>query len=188
MFTPGGIHTPEAIEFWRKELKAKDWVLETLENGYIIPFEREPAEYQEENNKSAKTHNKFVLKTIQEMKRVGIIQFTDTKPKCVSPLTVAEKFEPDGKIKLRLCWDGSRCVNLCLAEQKVTLSHLQRALDMTARGDFQVKYDLKSAFHHIKIHHAHTKYLGAAFTDEDGKEQYFIFLYLPFGLGSAAHC
>ena len=57
------------------------------------------------------------------------------------------------------------------------------------KDDFQIKYDLKSAFHNIKIHRSqHTKYLGACFNDDTGKKQYFVFLFLPFGLGSAVHC
>ncbi len=171
-FLPGGIHTQEAVEFWRTVLKANQWVIEVLENGYVIPFDKEPLEYEEENNKSAKTHSNFVRKTVIEMEKAGIVQFIKAKPLCVSPLTVAEKLEPDGTKKLRLCWDGSRCVNLCLAEQKVTLAHLQRTLEMTTKNDFQVKYDLKSAFHHIKIHNSHTKYLGAAFTNEKGEKQF----------------
>jgi hypothetical protein len=187
-FTPGGIHKPEALEYWRSELKSNHWVIEVLKNGYVIPFEREPNKYEEENNKSAWTHTHFVRKSIFEMKQAGIVEFVDTKPFCVSPLTVTEKLQPNGNKKLGLCWDGSRCVNQCLAEQKVTLAHLQRALEMTTKGDYQVKYDLKSAFHHIKIHNSHTKYLGAAFITETGKKQYFKFLYLPFGLATAVHC
>ena len=37
---PGGIHQPKAIQFWSSELKANQWVLEVLENGYVIPFEK----------------------------------------------------------------------------------------------------------------------------------------------------
>ena len=187
-FSPGGIHQKDAIFFWKSEIKANQWVIEVLENGYVIPFDRQPERYEEDNNKSAKTHNDFVRKTVLEMEEAGIVKFVNEKPFCVSPLTVAEKTGPDGKTKLRLCWDGSRCVNKCLTKTKVTLSHLQRALEMTNKDDFQIKYDLKSAFHHIKIHKSHTKYLGACFNDDTGKKQYFVFLFLPFGLGSAVHC
>ena len=187
-FFPGGIHQPKAIQFWSSELKANQWVLEVLENGYVIPFEKEPSQYEEDNNKSAKMNAQFVRTTLTELEKIGVVKFVDEKPFCVSPLTVATKNEPDGSKKLRLCWDGSRCVNKFLTHSKVTLSHLQRALEMTSQNDFQVKYDLKSAFHHIKIHASHTKYLGAAFTTEAGKKQYLVFLYLPFGLGSAVHC
>ena len=118
----------------------------------------------------------------------SVVEFVTNKPHCVSPLSVVEKIEPGGKIKRRLCWDGSRCVNLQLQEQKVTLSHLQRALEPTSKGDFQVVYDLKSAYHHIKITESQTTFLGAAFIKEDGTKQYIVFLFLPFGLGSAVHC
>ena len=187
-FWPGTIHQSSVGKFWKSELKANEWVLEVLKHGYVIPFEKAPPQYEEENNKSAKTHEQFLRKTILEMEEVGIIKFVNEKPFCTSPLTVAEKVEPNGNKKLRLCWDGSRCVNLCLSQPKVTLAHLQRALEITHKDDYQVKYDLKSAFHHIKIHESHTKYLGAAFTTSTGRKQYFVFLYLPFGLGSAVHC
>jgi hypothetical protein len=188
VFQPGGIHKPEAVEFWRSELQANQWVLDVLEKGYVIPFEKAPAEYDEDNNLSAKKQMEFVRQSVMDLKSAGIVKFVDEKPWCVSPLTVSEKLESDGTKKLRLCWDGSRCVNLCLKEQKVTLAHLQRALELTEKDDYQVTYDLKSAYHHIQIHDLQTKFLGAAFLTEDGRRQYFIFLYLPFGLASAVHC
>lgn len=49
-------------------------------------------------------------------------------------------------------------------------------------------YDLKSAYHHIKIHPDQTKYLGAAKTNPKGDKQYFVFLFLSFGISSAVHC
>jgi len=188
IFVPGGIHEPDAVQFWRSELKANQWVLDVLECGYVIPFLKAPERYEEDNNMSAKRQMDFVQKSVTELNSTGIIRFVNEKPWCVSPLTVSEKIEPDGSKKLRLCWDGSRCVNLCLKEQKVTLAHLQRALELTEEGDFQVTYDLKSAYHHIKIHNSQTKYLGAAFVTKEGRKQYFIFNYLPFGLASAVHC
>jgi hypothetical protein len=188
IFVPGGIHKEDAIQFWRSELKANQWVMDVLENGYVIPFLSAPEKYEEENNMSAQRHMEFVRKNVADLKSTGVIQFVDEKPWCVSPLTVSEKIESDGGKKLRLCWDGSRCVNLCLKEQKVTLAHLQRALELTEEEDFQVIYDLKSAYHHIRIHDSQIKYLGAAFMTEDGRKQYFVFLYLPFGLASAVHC
>jgi hypothetical protein len=82
----------------------------------------------------------------------------------------------------------SRCVNLCIKEQKVTLSHFQQALELTRDQDYQITYDLKAAYHHIKIHPTQTKFLGAAIPKPNGETQYFIFLFLPFGLSSAVHC
>ena len=122
VFIPGGIHKLEAVEFWRSELKANQWVMTVLEHGYVIPFAYAPAEYDEDNNMSAKKQMGFVRQSVNELKSAGIVKFVEEKPWCVSPLTVSEKIEPDGTKKLRLCWDGSRCVNLCLKEQKLTAS------------------------------------------------------------------
>jgi len=187
-FSPGSIHNIEFRDFWKTELAASDWVMETLTNGYVIPFESFPPIYEEPNNASAVQDPAFVNKAINDLKRLGIIVFTDVKPHCVSPLTVSLKTGKDGLIKKRLCWDGSRCVNNYLQKQKVTLSHLQRALEITKSQDFQIIYDLKAAYHHIKIHSSHTKYLGASFKKPDGGDQYFFFLYIPFGLATAVHC
>jgi hypothetical protein len=66
--------------------------------------------------------------------------------------------------------------------------HFQRALELTREKDYQVTYDWKSAYHHIKIHPTQTKYLGAAVMKPEGGLQYFVFIYLPFGLLSAVHC
>lgn len=187
-FRPGGIHRAEVRSFWKEDLKAGDWVMDVIDYGYTIPWNNKPENYEEPNNLSALKNIEFVQQAVEELQRAGVVQFVEEKPRCVSPLTVAEKLEPDGSTKLRLCWDGSRCVNLELFEQKVTLAHLQRALEITREGDFQVVYDLKSAFHHIKIARGQTTYLGAAFMRKDGRKQFFIFLYLPFGLGSAVHC
>ena len=187
-FIPGSIHNKQYQEFWKNELQAGEWVMETLKNGYVIPFLSLPPPYEEPNNKSAIHDPEFVLKAINDLKNLGVIAFTDSKPYCVSPLTVSLKTGRDGKIKKRLCWDGSRCVNKYIKEQKVTLSHLQRALEITKEQDFQIVYDLKAAYHHIKIHPAHIKYLGAAFHKPEGGIQYVVFLFLPFGLASAVHC
>jgi hypothetical protein len=76
-------------------------------------------------------------------------------------------------------------VNLCIKEQKVTLTHFQRALELTHDQDYQITNDLKVAYHHIKIHPSHTKFLGAAIPKPNGEKQYLIFLSLPFRLSSA---
>ncbi len=187
-FYPGSIHSEDVRNFWRTELKAGEWVMELLKEGYVIPFVEHPPAYEEANNKSAIQNISFVLQAVADLKKLGVIEFREEKPFCVSPLTVSKKFGRDGTIKNRLCWDGSRCVNLYIKDQKVVLSHLPRELEITREQDFQVTYDLKAAYHHVRIHPSQTKYLGAAVPKPDGGTQYFVFLYLPFGLSSAVHC
>jgi len=175
-------------DFWKDELKAGEWVMDVLQNGYVIPFAKIPPVYEEQNNASATQDMSFVLQAVEDLRRLGVIKFLDEKPHCVSPLSVSRKTGSDGAIKKRLCFDASRCVNRCIAEQSVTLSHFQRALEMTREGDFQVIYDLKAFYHHVRIHPSHMKYLGAAIPGSDGNRQYFVFCFLPFGLSSAVHC
>jgi hypothetical protein len=187
-FYPGSIHSEEVRDFWQDRLKANELVMDVLKNGYVIPFIEPPPIYEEENNASAVQEIDFVHQAIAELKQLGVIEYVDRKPHCVSPLTVSKKIGSDGLLKKRLYLDSSRCVNLCIMEQKVTLSHLQRALEITRPYDFQVKYDLKAAYHHIRIHPTQIKYLGSAITRPDGRKQYFVFKHLPFGLSSAVHC
>jgi hypothetical protein len=187
-FYPGSIHSEDVRAFWQNDLQAGEWVMDVLTQGYVIPFVESPPAYEEANNKSAMQDMPFVIQAVAELQKRGVIEFRDEKPLCVSPLTVSKKFGRDGITKNRLCWGGSRCVNLYVKEQKVVLSHLRRSLEITREGDFQVTYDLKAAYHHVRIHPSQTKYLGAAIPKPDGGKQYFVFLYLPFGLSSAVHC
>lgn len=39
-FEPGLIHEERFFSFWANELKANDWVLNTLKKGYMIPFSK----------------------------------------------------------------------------------------------------------------------------------------------------
>ena len=162
--------------------------MNVIEHGYVLPLKEQPERYEEKNNRSARDNMEYVRKSVRELQSQGIVQFTNEKPFCVSPLSIAEKTEPNGNKKLRLVWDGSRCINLILDKQKVTLAHFHRCLEITNQGEFQVVYDLKSAFHHIRISDQQVKYLGAAFETEEGDKQYFVYLYLPFGASSAVHC
>ena len=52
-FFPGSIHAEEVRGFWREELKAGEWVMDVLLNGYVIPFAKIPPIYEEQNNASA---------------------------------------------------------------------------------------------------------------------------------------
>ncbi len=187
-FTPGSIHEDQYFTFWKEKLKANSWVLNTLKNGYILPLLEEPPKYEEENNASARLNMSFVQTEVEKLLRQGVIQIVQEKTHCISPLTVAERRVSGKETKRRLCWDGSRLINPMLDKNKVILSHLQSALEITLQGDYQCKYDLKSAFHHVKIFKGHVKYLGAAFINQKGEKQYFVFLYLPFGAASAVHC
>ena len=187
-FKAGSIHLPEFREFWMTELPSDEWVKQTIEIGYVLPLADLPPCYEEDNNGSARSQMEYVRATVEKWEQQGVVRFVETKPQCVSPLSVIERTTAKGEIKRRLCWDGSRCVNTHLEKSSVKLDHLQIALENTRQGDFQAKYDLKSAYFHIKIFPGHTKFLGAKFVNKAGKIVYFEFLFLPFGLSSAVRC
>ena len=130
-------------------MKANSWVLDTLKDGYVLPFSEAPQRYEEPNNLSAISEMEFVRSEVELMIRQGVAKRVEEKPHCISPLTVAIKQFSEGTKKKRLCWDGSRHINILLEKSKVNLTHFHRALELVAPGDFQLKYDLKSAFHQV---------------------------------------
>ena len=119
-FIPGSIHSETVREFWRSELKAGGWVMDTLRHGYVISFEQSPPEYEEPNNKSALRERDFVYQAVSDPKKTKVVEFVSEKPYCVSPLSVSYKIGCDGSVKKRLCLDGSRCINKYIKQQKVT--------------------------------------------------------------------
>jgi hypothetical protein len=66
------------------------------------------------------------------------------------------------------------------------MSTLQDALCATRQGDFQLTFDLKSAFHHLKLHPSCYELMGFAVTGEDGRKPYYCYVFLIFGLRVAA--
>lgn len=68
-FCPGSIHSEDVRNFWRTELKAGEWVMELLKEGYVIPFVEHPPAYEEANNKSAIQDITFVLQAVADLKK-----------------------------------------------------------------------------------------------------------------------
>ena len=187
IFKAGLIHDSAFFNFWEKELLAPLWVLDTLKNGYEIPFLEQPSPYEERNNASARSNMPVVRKILLEMIAQEVIEVVEQKPICVNPLGLVTKQTDSGESKYRLVWDGSRHINKFLKSVHVRLSHLEKALEMTEPNDYQVVYDLTSAYYHIQIREDQRKFLGAAFTDDTGKVIYVQYRVLPFGLASAVH-
>lgn len=53
------------IEFW-KHIGANEFVVNTIENGYVIPFLRSPPPICFKNNQSALLHSDFVENAMSE--------------------------------------------------------------------------------------------------------------------------
>ena len=186
-FLPGGIHAPEAVRVWTL-IGASEWVLKTLKDGYAIPFTEVPGAYEEKNNASALQNMHTVRSIVADMIASGIVEVSRSKPTCISPLGLVSTPKPDGSVKHRLIFDASRWVNLVIPDKPVKLSHLEKALDLTNREDFQTIFDLKSAYYHVGIRKDQQDFLGASITNSDGSTLYFRYKFLPFGLRCAVHC
>ncbi len=171
-FKPGNIHLEKFRKFWKEDLKSSDWILNTLKDGYKIPITEVPGPYEEKNNATVLQNMKKVRGLVGEIITMGVVKVVKEKPHCVSPLGLVSSVV-DRKMKDRLIFDASRWLNLKMQDQHVKLAHLEKALELTEKDDYQATFDLKSAFYHIKIHEDHKKYLGAAIQNSD--EQLILF-------------
>ena len=183
----GNIHREKYRKFWLDRLKPDAWTVKVVEEGYKLPFLSEPTEYFEEINKSAREEAPFLKEEVVQLQKKGVVKRVKERPHCCSPLTVACRKLASGKVKCRLCLDLSRKVNKHLKKEGVKLATLQKSFQLLEKGDFQATYDLSSAYHHIKIHPDHKKYLGFSIPGEGGPE-YYQFECMPFGLASATKC
>jgi hypothetical protein len=89
---------------------------------------------------------------VTDLAAFGIIQFTNKKPHCVSPLTVSLKRGIYGSIKKILCWDGSRCQLVSTKTNSHTVT-LPKGVGIDKTKNFQVTYDLKQPTTTLNYHH-----------------------------------
>jgi len=107
-FKPGGIH--DCFAFWSETLKAGEWVLDIIKNGYRVPFQSVPLREELPNNSTVKSNPDVTEQLIKEYLKQGVLRKVDRTPHCVNPLGLVTKMV-DGKQKYRLIFDGSRWVN-----------------------------------------------------------------------------
>ncbi|MEO0687607.1 MAG: hypothetical protein AAFY76_21805, partial [Cyanobacteria bacterium J06649_11] len=110
-------------QFWEEELNAPPFILNTVKNGYEIPFVSEPSSYYAKNNKSSLSIQDFVEDSILELLRNKCIVETEIPPHCVNPLTVASSS------KLRLVLD-LRHVKKHVVKQKFKYENLKTVSEL----------------------------------------------------------
>jgi hypothetical protein len=76
------------IEFWMN-IGASDFVLDTIRNGYVIPFVNPPVSMYFKNNKSALDNSEFVDQAVSELVDNGCVHEVPFIPYVVNPLSVA---------------------------------------------------------------------------------------------------
>ena len=171
------------IAFWER-IEAPSFILDTIREGYKIPYKFEPPCSFKLNNHLAKSHGKFVSDSIKELLASNRISEAKCREKLhvTNPLSVS--VQPSGKRRLILYL---RLVKACLYKRKVKFDDHNKALDYFTLNGFMIKFDLKSGYHHLDIFPAHRKFLGFNWAFEDGVPRFFQFNVLPFGLSTAPY-
>ena len=71
-------------EFWENELDAPPFILETVKEGYKIPFESHPPPFYARNNRSSLQNKHFVKDSILKLFKNKCIIETDIPPHCTT--------------------------------------------------------------------------------------------------------
>lgn len=169
------------IQFWR-DIGANQFILDSIEFGYKIPFYSLPESEILKNNKSARENATFIVQAISDLLDKGLIEKLDIPPKVVNPLSVSVQSSGKKRLILDLRW-----VNKHVWKQSVKYEDLRLALMYLQRGGFMIKFDIHSAYHFVDIFPEHRTYLGFSFPDKCGVVCYYKFKVLAFGLGVAPY-
>jgi hypothetical protein len=164
------------LNWWK--LHAPKYIVDVVENGYVIPLYEWPLKSSARNNKSALDNAGFVDTSIESLLRSGVIKQCAAEPHVVNPLTVASNLPT----KLRLVLD-LRLVNPSVSLAKVKFEDIAVASKLFRKNQFLNVFDLTSAYHHIEIHASQQTLLGFRWN-----ELYYCFCCMPFGLKSAGLC
>ena len=170
------------IDAWR-EIGACRFALSVISNGYRVPFTSFPSRYKEKNNKSFRDNEKGgVDQVLVLLKQKRIMEVDQADVLCCNPLSVAV----NAKGKKRLVIDLSRHVNLVVDKKTFKIESTESALDIIEKGSWSVSFDIRGAYHHVKLAEDQWKYFGFCCFIE-GRLRYFWFMSMPFGLSSAAY-
>ena len=74
--------------FW-KSIGCYDYILDTILNGYTIPFNSTPPSICLQNNRSAIIHGEFITEAIHDLLVRGLGEECENQPYVVNPLTVS---------------------------------------------------------------------------------------------------
>jgi hypothetical protein len=133
------------IQFW-KDIEASDFIFDTIQEGYKIPFREFPNPAIFSNNSSAFDNWQFVFDSITKLEEHDLI--------VCSLLSVAT--QPGGKQRLIL---DIRYVSNHIYNQTIKFEDWRTALQYFESGSIFTKFDLKSGYHHLHIFSEHQPYL-----------------------------
>jgi hypothetical protein len=124
------------VAYWKK-IRASSFVLDTIKNGYVIPFIEPPIQMCFKNNRQALGNEEFVSQTISDLIKFGCVVTVPFQPFVVNPLSVAtHKFG-----KQRLILDVST-LNRYVKRDNITFEDWRVAVQYFDKNVFMFKYDL----------------------------------------------
>jgi hypothetical protein len=183
----GSVH--DNLEFWTETFEHDSCVMNILKNGYRIPVKMTAAHsatvYREHNNQSARLDMDFVRAEVKRLVEDGQVVRVDSPPVCINPLSVAFKVNADGAIKKHLVIDLIRWVNTFIIPDKFKMSTFQDALAQSAKGDYQSVFNVSKAYHRLRLAPESYGLVGFCVMGEDGKEVFYHYVLVVFGLGPA---
>ena len=170
--------------FYDKVLQANDSVLDLLHNGYkpdIVTKLPEATDLR--NNLSALQNIQFVYTKTDKWIKERIVAKVNHKPYFVNPITVAQKLDGEGNLKLRQCVDLSRTLNDCLRKVKMKMEDIGAVLPRVTPGCWMSVLDISSMYCHLRIHPQFRSLFGFAVVNPSGVREFYECLTLPFGTG-----
>ncbi|XP_057299732.1 uncharacterized protein LOC130630297 [Hydractinia symbiolongicarpus] len=165
------------LKYWQT-ISCNTTILKIIKEGYTIPFFTAPQKQTFSNNQSAITSLEFVNEAVQELLDTGLIKVVSSAPHVVNPLSVSTK---GGKSRLIL---DLRYLNQHIYKEKVKFEDWKVVREFLTAQGYMFKFDIKQGYHHIDISEEHQNFLGFSWVI-GGKERYFVFTVLPFGLSPA---
>jgi Reverse transcriptase (RNA-dependent DNA polymerase) len=164
------------LAFW-VQLNAPQWLLEFIDVGITIPFERPPVRMLLNNHETVQSvKNVEVVRSIlTEYLQYGFIKIVEDLPFCVLPLQLKES--PD---KVALIYDMSR-LNDFVQQSKFKLESWPEMFHYAEQSEFAIKFDMKKFYHQIPIHVDFQTYFGFRYEYTPGKVSYFVWLTMPYG-------
>ena len=125
------------IGFWRT-LCTPEWLMDVIENGVTIPFDKPPPRIMLPNNKSILLPNyeNWIVDTLLEYESLGFIEQVDWIPHCVLPLQIKETID-----KKSLIYDMSP-LNEFVEKCKFKLESWEIMFYYAQHATHAVKFDL----------------------------------------------
>lgn len=163
------LHAQQWNELQHVSSEVQRWVTE----GVSLPYSDDIESFEYKNRRFSDKEYAFVKQEIANLVKSKCVVVCESRPKCVSPLTVVPK---RGNSKYRLVLD-LRKVNEQTKPPKFVYEDINSVLEFTSPGDNLITLDLCNGFHHIKVQNNLADLLGFQF-----ENTYYKFVTLVFGL------